>query len=389
MPLSILGLGTALPVHTMSQEAALDMTTNIVGQDERQRRLLRVLFRKSAVKNRHTCVPHPIAYEWIKQEAELAAASVGGGNGGFVPSVNGSSDESFLSEQPVLNWGPTTRERMQLYAEFAAPLAKEAVGRAFEDAGFGPQDVTHLVTVSCTGFDAPGVDIELIDGLKLRPTTQRVNVGYMGCHGAINGLRVARGIAASDPKALVLLSATELCSLHYRFNWDDEGIIGNALFADGSAAIIVGNRDVHAGKPAFQLKATGSCLIPDSRHVMSWRVGDHGFEMRLTAEVSEKINTYLRPWMAEWLGEHGHSVESIASWAVHPGGPRILQSVEEALSLTRDATRVSHEVLSAYGNMSSPTVLFILDRMRRSQAPRPCVALGFGPGLVAEAALFE
>jgi predicted naringenin-chalcone synthase len=122
---------------------------------------------------------------------------------------------------------------------------------------------------------------------------------------------------------------------------------------------------------------------------MSWRVGDHGFEMRLTAEVSEKINTYLRPWMSEWLGEHGHSVESIASWAVHPGGPRILQSVEEALSLTPDATRVSHEILSAYGNMSSPTVLFILDRMRRSQAPRPCVALGFGPGLVAEAALFE
>lgn len=389
MPLSILGLGTALPEHTMSQDAALDMTTNIVGQDERQRRLLRVLFRKSGVKNRHTCVPHPIAYEWLRQEAELAAAATAGGGGDFLPGNGKGAGDSYLTEPSPLNWGPTTRERMLMYAEFGSPLAKEAVGNAFDDAGLSTQDVTHLVTVSCTGFDAPGIDIELMDGLKLRPTTQRVNVGYMGCHGAINGLRVARGIAASEPGSVVLLSATELCSLHYRFNWDDEGIIGNALFADGSAAILVGNRDLPASKPTFQLKATGSCLIPDSRHVMSWRVGDHGFEMRLTAEVSEKINTYLRPWMSEWLAGHGHSIESIASWAVHPGGPRILQAVEEALSLPGEATRNSHEVLAAYGNMSSPTVLFILDRMRRSDAPRPCVALGFGPGLVAEAALFE
>lgn len=388
MPLSILGLGTALPEHTMSQEDALDMTTNIVSRDERQRRLLRVLFRKSAVQNRHTCVPHPIAYEWIRQEAAIAAAANGNGAYSGAEPQN-TLIEDLSGEEAPLNWGPTTRERMQLYAEFASPLAKEAVSNAFDDADLSPRDVTHLVTVSCTGFDAPGIDVELMDGLGLPATTQRVNVGYMGCHGAINGLRVARGIAASEPDALVLLSATELCSLHYRFNWDDEGIIGNALFADGSAAILVGDRPLPESRPSFQLKATGSCLIPDSRHVMSWRVGDHGFEMRLTAEVSDKINTHLRPWMADWLAGHGHSLDSIASWAVHPGGPRILQAVEEALALPREATRNSHEVLAAYGNMSSPTVLFILDRMRRSDAPRPCVALGFGPGLVAEAALFE
>jgi prepilin-type processing-associated H-X9-DG protein len=278
---------------------------------------------------------------------------------------------------------------MQLYADNAAPLAKEAVGRALEDSGVGPRDVTHLVTVSCTGFDAPGIDIELIDGLKLRPTTQRVNVGYMGCHGAINGLRVAKGIAASEPGAMVLLCATELCSLHYRFNWDDEGIIGNALFADGSAAILIANSSAPPGEKQFTLRATGSCLIPDSRQVMSWRVGDHGFEMRLAGEVAEKINTHLRPWMSEWLGQHGHTIESIGSWAVHPGGPRILSAVEEALALPREATRFSHEVLAQHGNMSSPTVLFILDRLRQARAKRPCVALGFGPGLVAEAALLE
>jgi prepilin-type processing-associated H-X9-DG protein len=267
------------------------------------------------------------------------------------------------------------------------------VTNAFHEAGLEPRDVTHLVTVSCTGFDAPGIDIELIDALGLRLTTQRVNVGYMGCHGAINGLRVAKGIAGDDPSAVVLLSATELCSLHYRFNWDDEGIIGNALFADGSAALVLGNSDAARPRAAAgslrTIRATGSCLIPDSRQVMSWRVGDHGFEMKLTAEVAEKINTYLRPWISEWLGQYGYTVETVGSWAVHPGGPRILSAVEEALSLPREATRVSHQVLAELGNMSSPTVLFILDRLRQAEAKRPCVALGFGPGLYAEAALLE
>lgn len=373
MSVPILGLGTSLPEHSMSQEEALEMTTRIVSQDERQRRLLRVLFRKSAVQTRHTCVPHPIAFEWMRHEDNGRATAAG----------------SPPPDPRDVHWGPTTRERMELYARFASPLARQAVGRALEDAGAGPRDVTHLITVSCTGFDAPGIDVELIDGLRLSPTTQRINVGYMGCHGAINGLRAAQGIASSQPRATVLLSATELCSLHYRFNWDDEGIIGNALFADGSAALVIGGSDRADGPPPFRLRGTGSCLIPDSRQVMSWRVGDHGFEMRLTAEVSDKINQHLRPWISEWLGQFGESIESVRSWAVHPGGPRILQAVEEALTLPREATRVSHEVLAVHGNMSSPTVLFILDRMRRAAAPRPCVAIGFGPGLVAEAALFD
>lgn len=375
MSLSIWGLGTSLPEHTMTQDEALEMTTNIVSEDERQRRLLRMLFRKSNVLNRHTCVPHPIAYEWVADEESNGEAETEGG--------------VATRLQRKVKWGPTTRERMQMYAEFASPLAKQAVGRAFEDAGVTPGDITHLITVSCTGFDAPGIDIELIDSLKLPMTTQRINIGYMGCHGAINGLRAAHGIASSQPDATVLVSATELCSLHYRFNWDDEGIIGNALFADGSAALIVGNSERKSSAAPFRLQATGSCLIPDSRHVMSWKVGDHGFEMKLTAEVADKINTYLRPWISEWLAQYGHTVESVQSWAVHPGGPKILSAVEEALALPKEATQVSHEILAKYGNMSSPTVLFILDRMRRANAPRPCVALGFGPGLYAEAALFE
>lgn len=360
----------------MTQEAALEMTTNIVSQDERQRRLMRVLFRKAAVQNRHTAVPHPIAYEWYDEDSERHRGTPE--NGSTTGNGNG-----FVA------WGPTTRERMQLYADNAGPLAKTAVGRAFEQAGVDPRQVTHLVTVSCTGFDAPGVDIELIDGLGLSPTTERINVGYMGCHGAINGLRAAKAIAACEPGSLVLLSATELCSLHFRFNWDDEGIIGNALFADGSAAILIGDTENGYSPGDWTVRGTGSCLIPDSRDTMSWRVGDHGFEMRLTSEVAEKITQHLKPWISEWLGKYGYTVETVGSWAVHPGGPRILQAVEQALDLPKEATRFSHEVLAEFGNMSSPTVLFILDRLRQSGAKKPCVALGFGPGLMAEAALLE
>lgn len=363
----------------MTQEAALEMSNSIICQDERQRRLMRVLFHKAAVQMRHTAVPHPIVYDWYDDDVRLHGRESGNG----APPPGAENGNGFVA------WGPTTRHRMQLYADNAAPLAKTAVEGAFEEAGVDPRDVTHLVTVSCTGFDAPGVDVELIDGLGLAPTTERINVGYMGCHGAINGLRAAKAIAASEPGSLVLLSATELCSLHYRFNWDDEGIIGNALFADGSAAVLIRKTDDNSAVGDWTVRATGSCLIPDSKDAMSWKVGDHGFEMRLTSEVAEKINIHLRPWITGWLEKYGYSLETVGSWAVHPGGPRILQAVEESLELPEGATRFSHEVLAELGNMSSPTVLFILDRLRQAEAKKPCVALGFGPGLMAEAALLE
>jgi predicted naringenin-chalcone synthase len=122
---------------------------------------------------------------------------------------------------------------------------------------------------------------------------------------------------------------------------------------------------------------------------MTWNIGDHGFTMTLSPRVPDLIAAHLRPWLEQWLGQHGLGLERVASWAVHPGGPRILSAVEKALGLPREATAVSREVLAACGNMSSPTVLFILDRLRERSAPRPCVALGFGPGLVAEAMLFR
>jgi prepilin-type processing-associated H-X9-DG protein len=278
---------------------------------------------------------------------------------------------------------------MDLYERHAAPLAVKAAREALEDAGVAPEAVTHLVTVSCSGFAAPGADVAVIKQLGLAPTTLRTHVGFMGCHGALNGLRVARGFVESDPDACVLLCAVELCSLHYHYGWHPERIVANALFADGAAALVARATDAADADGAWRVADTGSVLVPDSEDAMTWGIGDNGFAMTLSARVPELIGTHLRGWMEQWLGKNGLRIEDVRSWAVHPGGPRILSSVASALGLPNGSLDVSKETLRDYGNMSSPTVLFILRRLRRENAPRPCVALGFGPGLVAEGVLFR
>jgi predicted naringenin-chalcone synthase len=194
---------------------------------------------------------------------------------------------------------------------------------------------------------------------------------------------VANAYASAAPAARVLLCALELCGVHYYYGDDPEKVVANALFADGAAAV-VGER----GEGEWSVAATGSCLIPDSADAMGWSIGDHGFEMTLARKVPGLIARNLRGWIDGWLGDNGLSVDAVKSWAIHPGGPRILEAAGEALGLPSTALTASREVFAEYGNMSSPTVLFILDRLRKSAAPRPCVALGFGPGLVAEAVLF-
>ncbi len=271
--------------------------------------------------------------------------------------------------------------------ERVRPLALEAARRSIEASGVATEDFTHLVTVSCTGFSAPGFDVALIEGLGLPARVERTHIGFMGCHGALNGLRVARAFAESDPEARVLVCAAELCSLHFRQGAESERFVANALFADGAAAV-VGAAEWPDRPAAWRLAASGSYLAPDSAEAIGWRIGDHGFDMELSPRVAGMIAEHLGPWLESWLARQGLGLEDVASWAVHPGGPRILESVRETLDLEESATSVSREVLAECGNMSSPTVLFILDRLRQRRAALPCVALAFGPGLVIEAALF-
>jgi predicted naringenin-chalcone synthase len=284
--------------------------------------------------------------------------------------------------------GPTTGDRLRHYAARAPGLAEQASRQALAASGRTAADLTHLVTVSCTGFLAPGVDIALMKSLSMPPTVQRTHIGFMGCHGAINGLRVARAYADADPSARILLCAVELCTLHMHYGADAGKMVANALFADGAAAVVA---VPHAQAPsdAWRVAATGSCLLPDSAADMTWTIGDHGFEMTLSRAVPRIITEGLRPWLESWLAKEGLTLSQVGSWCVHPGGPRILTAVQEGLSLPPTALATSRAVFGEFGNMSSPTVLFILDRLRVANAPRPCLALGFGPGMVAEAALIR
>jgi predicted naringenin-chalcone synthase len=366
MSFVIRGLGTALPPTVVSQAEAEAVTRNLcrLGPDESA--LLATLYRHTGIRERHVLFDRQVVRDVI--EGTRHSGSV------FLP-----------SEKPG-DLGPTTSQRMAVYEEHALPLAERAARAALEPSGVRPGDVTHLVTVSCTGFSAPGVDIALIKRLGLGPGVQRTHVGFMGCHGALNGLRVAAAYTGADPAACVLLCAVELCSLHFHYQWNPKRLVANALFADAAGAVV--GTGGPAGPDGWRVAASGSCLFPDSEYAMTWDIGDHGFDMTLSTRVPNLIRANLRPWLENWLGGHGLTLGQIASWAVHPGGPRVLTDIEVALGLTAGATDVSREVLAECGNVSSATVVFLLERLRRQNAPRPCVALGFGPGLVVEAALF-
>jgi predicted naringenin-chalcone synthase len=363
MSLAILGLGTALPRHPFSQKDAAEVIASFFCETEEQRRLLPVLFRKAGVRQRHSVLAEQPPGETPWQT--------------FYPPSAGATDR-----------GPTTAQRMAVYRRESVPLACEAARRALDQAAMVPRDLTQLITVSCTGFTAPGLDVALIKKFDLKPTIPRLQVGFMGCHGVFNALQAASARATADPRARILICAVELCSLHLHYGWDPNSVVSHALFADGAAAL-VGVGSSLAPADAWQGTALGSCLFPDSEDAMTWNIGDHGFDMTLSAEVPDLISRHLRPWLEGWLRRNDLAIKDIQSWAVHPGGPRILTAVRDCLQLDDEALADSHAVLADCGNMSSPTILFILERLRRRSAPRPCVTLAFGPGLVAEVAIWR
>lgn len=324
--------------------------------------MLSALYRRAGVDRRHSVVLN-------------ASSGLTGDRQSFFSVSRGPEDR-----------GPCTALRMEKYDVAAADLAESAARQTVRAAGVPIDRITHLVTASCSGFAAPGVDLALIDRLGLSLDIERVHVGFMGCHGALNALRVAQGWAASDPDACVLVCAVELCSLHQQYTDDPQQLVANSLFSDGAAAFLVHQS---RGESACRLRAQASHIIPETADMMSWRIGNHGFEMSLSPKVPDIVRAVLRPWLADWLAESGLTIEDIRHWAVHPGGPRILAATAEGLELPPGALEHSEAILASHGNMSSPTVLFILERIRSLSAGGPAVMLGFGPGLTIEAALLE
>jgi alpha-pyrone synthase len=270
---------------------------------------------------------------------------------------------------------PSTAQRMRFFEDHAFRLARDAV-----EALGGAAGASHLVLSCCTGFYAPGLDLELARHLRLAPGVERTLVGFMGCQAAFNALKLARHIVRSEPAARVLVVNLELCTLHLQATADLEQLLAFLLFADGCAASLV-----TAEPQGLALDRFASALIPESADQITWRIGDHGFDMRLSGQVPTSLGRFLPAVMDGILGG-AHP----ALWAVHPGGRSILDAVERALELPEAALAASRTVLREFGNMSSPTIMFVLkELMRTAPTGVPGCALGFGPGLTAEALLFR
>lgn len=277
---------------------------------------------------------------------------------------------------------PSTAGRMALYEEHAAPLAEKAI-RALGLSGAELAAATHLVVTSCTGMYAPGLDLELVARCGLAPSIERTMVGFMGCYAAINGLKLAHHIVRSEPSARVLMVNLELCSLHLQETADINLMMSFLIFGDGCAASLVTADPVGIAVDRFH-----AALLPDTQRLITWNVGDVGFDMVLSPKVPAAIEGGLL--LARRAILDGAPSDAIEHWAVHPGGRAVLDAVQQGLELEDDALAGSRSVLHGYGNMSSATVMFVLEGVLKNarEGERGC-AMSFGPGLTAETMLFH
>ncbi|MET7876839.1 type III polyketide synthase [Micromonospora profundi] len=287
--------------------------------------------------------------------------------------------------EDVSDW-PTER-RMRRYQVEALPLGKEAVGRALTAAGMGAGDVGMFIVCSCTGYATPGLDILLARDLGMVPDTQRMFVGHMGCYAALPGLGAASDFVTARGRPALLLCA-ELTSLHIQpssARVDTQQIVSHALFSDAAVAAVV-----VPGGPGYALREVASVTDTSTADHMTWDVTDAGFRMGLSPKVPQVLSRHVRALVDDLLARHGGTISDVDGWAVHPGGPRILNVVERELTLPPQALAASRATLDEHGNCSSPTVLLILDRLARATpAARRVVMLAFGPGLTLYAALLD
>lgn len=349
-------IGTAVPDHDV-HEAYIRFVESIL-PDRRSQALFRRMAQRAEIRHRYSFL----------RPAERMDASV--------------DAEGFLPRGAF----PSTGARMERYGRHAVDLAERAVDAL--DLGPARDEITHLVLASCTGFTAPGVDQQLQDRLGLRPDLERTQVGFMGCSAAVNALKVAHHVVRSEPEAKVLVINLELCTLHMQDHPDLEKTLTALLFGDGCAATLV-----TAEPTGVALKDFRAATIPDTQGLITWDVGDQGFDMHLSGDVPAQIQRALRHEAARndsggiFRGQTKHDFDL---WAVHAGGRTVLDAVEQGLELDAQALRWSRGVLSDFGNMSSATIMFVLERMMRTaRQAADGFGMAFGPGLVAETFRFR
>ncbi|WP_144796779.1 type III polyketide synthase [Microbacterium paludicola] len=368
-------LQTIVPDTVLRQEEVRDVFAAQPGLGRLATRIVNTSFNGSGIDTRYTVIDELS----LESDAE---------NPQFFDRSNG----ALLS--------PSTKTRNEVYVREAWKLYVDVARASVEaDPDITPADVTHLITVSCTGFHAPGPDYEIVRALGLNDNVQRYHFGFMGCYASMPALRAASQFCAADPDAVVLVVSVELCTLHLRTSEDPDMIVATSLFADGAAAGLVTARPFDSSVPGFALDRFHTGIIPEGKKDMAWTIGDEGFEMILSTAVpqliGENIFDALRPLYAPEselaAAFDDRSIgEQVAHWAIHPGGRSILDRVEERLQLSPEQLIPAREVLRQYGNMSSATVLFVLRRILEEEGARDgerVAAMAFGPGLTAESAL--
>lgn len=287
-------------------------------------------------------------------------------------------DETRMDVQGFYRPGafPSTRRRMDCYEQHAFPLARRALDQ------LDLTNISHLIVTSCTGFYAPGIDHQILQHYGLKADVERTMVGFMGCYAALNGLKLARHIVRSDSHAKVLIVNLELCTLHLQPSGSLEDMLSFLIFSDGCAASIIS-----AEPQGLELQHFRSTVIPDSADLITWRVGDMGFDMNLSGQVPPTIATALPDELDAMLGDCTRA--DIRHWAVHPGGRTVLDAVSEGAQLHEEQLRASRHILRNYGNMSSATIMFVLQEiMDNNPNAGPGCAMAFGPGLTVESCRF-
>jgi len=384
---AILGIGTSVPPTSYTQQFALDFLSRLSAFSDKERRFLRRLYQNTAIDRRHTVIDdygkEPSAYTFYPKNDQL------------------------LPE-------PGLEARNDVFIRESDRLSEQAARSLFSTLPhFDLRAVTHLITVTCTGFSAPGFDLHLVKALGLRRDIHRSHIAFMGCYAGFPAMRLARDICVANPGAHVLIVAVELCTLHFQLKPQLDFMIANALFADGAAAVLVG--PAFDGSPAEEgslsglpqpgpgqgggassghwakllLEGFASRVIPESGQAMAWKIGERAFDMRLSAYVPRLIEANIRAIVEDLLGAAGDALADIDIWAIHPGGRAILDRSAAALNIPQSALVHSYEVLREYGNMSSATIFFVLQRIMEDSRSGTVFATAFGPGLTVESGLFR
>ncbi|KAF3362720.1 Uncharacterized protein PHSC3_000707 [Chlamydiales bacterium STE3] len=360
MEASILALATEVPKFGFSQEEIAEKFIDILSLDQERAKMIRQLYQNSAILQRYSVIE-----DFQKERSEW----------------------SFWGKE-FPKTIPGMAKRNDLYKVEAPKLALAAARKALADWGGDAHAITHVISVSCTGMIAPGIEFSLMQGLQLRPSTQRLGINFMGCFGAFKGLSVAQSFAKENPKNRVLVVCTELCSLHFQVDQTPDNILANSLFSDGAAAILIGAEPKSFEQAHWTIQNTGSLGLENTTEKMQWEAGDLGFVMKLSHTVPVLLGRKIGSFIDSLVTSDFSAID--CDWAIHPGGKSIIQVLEKTLNIPKGLTKASWETLANYGNMSSATFLFVLKNILEQKSPRKwTLGLGFGPGLSVEGILLK